>query len=435
MRPVGSAGRHLWRGAATHDRLVLAGAAFFLFAHLAWLPRHLEDIDSINFALGLRAYDIAAHQPHPPGYPVFTVLARAVLAAVSPFASDGPTQAALAMAILAGIAGAVAAAALYATLRAVTAPVMDRRTPACASDAAGGTLLPVLATALTVATPLFWVTASRPISDMPGLASALVCQWLIVRAAAHARLRHAVAAAVACGLAVGMRSQVTWLVVPLFMWLLWRVWGRFGIRTTLGVGAAALAAVFTWAVPMVTVAGGTDAYRAALLSQAGEDFEGVPMLALQPGVGRLVVALMDTFVPAWGWWPLASVMLACAALGVVALRREGRRLVTWLGLGYLPYLSYLLLFQETETTRYALPLAPAVAVLVVVGVRTWVGRAAVPATVLAGAMSLTVSLVAHRQYVAAGATVSETLAAMDAAAKKYCCCSRSSLPCGVESSG
>jgi len=28
-----------------------------------------------------------------------------------------------------------------------------------------------------------------------------------------------------------------------------------------------------------------------------------------------------------------------------------------------------------------------------------------------------------------------TKSLMDAATKKYCCCSRSSLPCGVESSG
>ena len=35
----------------------------FLAAHLALLPRTLEDLDSINFALGVRQFDVARHQP------------------------------------------------------------------------------------------------------------------------------------------------------------------------------------------------------------------------------------------------------------------------------------------------------------------------------------------------------------------------------------
>ena len=53
--------------------LVLA----FLVAHLALLPHTLEDLDSINFALGVRQFDVAKHQPHPPGYPLYTLLIRA----------------------------------------------------------------------------------------------------------------------------------------------------------------------------------------------------------------------------------------------------------------------------------------------------------------------------------------------------------------------
>ena len=51
------------RGAAALAGLVLA-------LHLPWLPSWLEDLDSFNFALGLRHFDVAQHQPHPPGYPV-----------------------------------------------------------------------------------------------------------------------------------------------------------------------------------------------------------------------------------------------------------------------------------------------------------------------------------------------------------------------------
>ena len=374
-RPAASGGSSSdMRGAAFHQRFVLAVAALFACAHLAWLPRHLEDIDSINFALGLRHYDVAAHQPHPPGYPLFIVLARGCAALVSPFAPDLATRDAVAMAILAVLAGAGALVLLYRIL----ADLCDAR-----ADAAP--LTPVLVTTLVAATPLFWVTSSRPLSDMPGLAGALACQWLLLRAGrADTSWRTAMVAALGCGVATGLRSQVTWLVVPLLMWVLLRVWRRHDMRIALTVAASAIAGVLSWAVPLVAITGGIGAYRAALTSQAGEDFEGVPMLVLQPGLRRLAQALADTFVSPWGWWPLAVVMIVLAGAGLFGLRRRVT-LTTWIGLGYGPYLAYHLLFQETETTRYALPLVPLVATLVVLGLVRWAPRLAVPATTTASA--------------------------------------------------
>src|SRR3954462_9940756 len=63
-------------------RAVYAVAGAWLLAHLPFLAPALEDIDSINFALGLRHFDPALHQPHPPGYPVFIALGRLSLAVV-----------------------------------------------------------------------------------------------------------------------------------------------------------------------------------------------------------------------------------------------------------------------------------------------------------------------------------------------------------------
>jgi hypothetical protein len=55
---------------------IAALALVFLAAHVPFLPPTLEDLDSINFALGVRHFDVAAHQPHPPGYPVFVALGK-----------------------------------------------------------------------------------------------------------------------------------------------------------------------------------------------------------------------------------------------------------------------------------------------------------------------------------------------------------------------
>ena len=53
---------------------ILAGV--YLAAHLWSLAPALEDIDSINFGMGLRHFVPALHQPHPPGYPVYMAMGR-----------------------------------------------------------------------------------------------------------------------------------------------------------------------------------------------------------------------------------------------------------------------------------------------------------------------------------------------------------------------
>ncbi|HTV00800.1 MAG TPA: DUF2723 domain-containing protein [Luteitalea sp.] len=406
------------RGTATHDRIVLAGAALFFAAHLGWLTRHLEDIDSINFALGLRQYDIAAHQPHPPGYPVFIVLGRTVAALLGPWVPDEATRAAVAMALLSALAGALALLALYRVLVVLEQPAGDGVQQSVASSASDGRVAsawPMLAVLATAAAPLFWLTAARPLSDMSGLGGALGAQWLILRAArVGTRLRDAVVAAVACGLAVGLRSQVTWLVVPLLAWLAIVVWRRGGVKSAITLAAAALAGVLIWAIPMVAITGGPAAYQAAFVSQASEDLEGVPMLAFQPTPRRLITAALDTFVAPWGGWTLAAAVSILALVGVLSLRRH-RTHARWLLLGALPYAVYHLLFQETETTRYALPFVAPTIVLVVLGARRW-PRVLRPLLVVIALVSLGTAVTAHRQYVTTPVSVDDALRRLESSA-------------------
>ena len=67
-------------------RAALAALALAVaLAHVAYLPATLEDIDSVNFALGIRDFDVAKHRPHPPGYPVYIALGKTAVAAARPF--------------------------------------------------------------------------------------------------------------------------------------------------------------------------------------------------------------------------------------------------------------------------------------------------------------------------------------------------------------
>ena len=52
------------RAALVAVLLVVAGVAA---GHLDSLPTTHEDLDSVNFALGVRDFDPGQHRPHPPG--------------------------------------------------------------------------------------------------------------------------------------------------------------------------------------------------------------------------------------------------------------------------------------------------------------------------------------------------------------------------------
>ena len=50
--------------------LLLAAFALYFFTH----SPALDEIDAVQFAMGVRTFDLWHHQPHPPGYPLFIFL-------------------------------------------------------------------------------------------------------------------------------------------------------------------------------------------------------------------------------------------------------------------------------------------------------------------------------------------------------------------------
>jgi hypothetical protein len=392
---------------------VIALALGYLILHLPSLAPSLEDIDSINFALGLRDYDIARHQPHPPGYPVYIALGRISYAAIAAVAPRLPLirSEALALAIWSAIGGAIAlwaAAAFYAAL-------LDRAGPR--RQAAAWT---VWAAALLAVTPLFWVSGLRPMSDMPGLAAALTAQALLLRGFGDRRAL--IGGAVVAGLAIGIRSQTALLTLPLLA-AAFVAQRRSGVWWLTRPLAALLAAAFAWAVPMVTASGGVSGYRAALGTQAGEDFAWVDMLLFNPAPRRLATALFDTFVLPWGTIEVGIAALVVAAAGSVVMALREPRALMLLALAFGPYALFHLLLQETLNIRYALPVMPAVVWLIARGVasivarpRQFPGSAVVPATIAAAPVVLLVALRAFPAGAAYGSEAHPAFQAIDAAA-------------------
>jgi hypothetical protein len=318
-------------------------ALVFLAFHLPFLPASLEDLDSINFALGVRHFDVAQHQPHPPGYPLFVLAAKGAHAIIVPEAK--------ALSVIGVIAGALASFALVTLYRR-----LDER--------ADASIRPIAAAIVAVSSPLYWFTAARPLSDTAGLAAALAVQALALAAPTPGAL--AVAASIA-GLAIGVRSQAAWLTVPLIAFLILRRRDDARARTAARAGAAFGAGVLAWGVPLVILTGGPAAYWHAISSQGTEDLSGVTMLWTQPTLRELAAAVYYACVAPWAAWPMASALIVLAAIGAVHMCRNARPALATLAVAFVPYLVFDLLFQETVTTRYALPLVVPVAYLAVQG--------------------------------------------------------------------
>jgi len=215
-------------------RGIVALAVLFLAAHLPFLPPTLEDIDSVNFALGVRQFDVARHQPHPPGYPVFIALAKGSTAVLRAAGASAPAVRGLSM--WSACAGAALVLLLFALVAALDES--DRRA--------------FWTTAIVALSPLYWFTALRPLSDMTGLALAAGGQALIVSAIrGRGSPNRLITGAFIAGVAIGARSQTFLLTLPLLALAL--AWPNASLRARARLaGAAALGiGVLAWAVPLI----------------------------------------------------------------------------------------------------------------------------------------------------------------------------------------
>jgi len=341
----------------------------FLAAHLVFLPPTLEDIDSINFALGVADFDVAKHQPHPPGYPVFIGLSKASTSLLRSAHIANPE--ARGLAIWSAIAGAVLVFPLCALFQALVS-VRPART---------SRWRPLCATLVVVMSPLFWFTALRPLSDMTGLAVAVAGQALIVSVLTGLSGPSALMwGGLLSGVAIGIRSQTALLTLPLLV--LGLLLPRSGLRPQnrfAAVGAAALG-VLVWAVPLIVASGGLSEYARALGSQAGEDFSGVVMLWTTRTKTAALDAAMYSFLWPWGHPVAGAVVIVVGCLGALRLLWTMPRALALLLVGYVPYAVFHLLFQETITVRYALPLVVPIAFLAISGLDWGRGTATILGT-------------------------------------------------------
>jgi 4-amino-4-deoxy-L-arabinose transferase-like glycosyltransferase len=302
-------------------------AAFFVFSLLLRLPfvsNALVNWDAVQFALATRSFDIARHQPHPPGYILYVGWGRLL----TWITGDANT----AFVLTSLIAGSLAVAVLYLLGREML-----------------GARSALLAATLFALSPLVWYYSIVALTYAVESLFLLIVAWLCWRALVGGGERQALLASFVLGIAGGVRQSTLVLLIPLWLFATWTSGRRVFWLSWAVLGATCLA----WFVPLVWLAGGPLEYLKDGLSLLG--FVGSKTSVLAGGLSAVLNNLAQVGGGLLVGLNLGVLLVALAVSRRVSLRdRLGRRLgivlVLWAGpalgvfvLGHIGQIGYLLM--------------------------------------------------------------------------------------------
>ena len=340
-------------------------------SRLATRITYIEDPDSLRFALSVAdEYDIAALQPHFPGYPVFWAAAEGFAVPTGSFS--------VAFALVGGVS---TAGLLWALLRLWGVPLRSVE----------GAVL----TGLVGFNPLLWLLGTRYMPDLMGTAGALA-----TLAALFAALRAwsstaaqtqttawAVAGMAGAGLLAGLRLSYMPLVILPVLVVLWRV-DRREIQILAGT-----VGVLVWLIPMIVDTGFWTLVDVAWGQTTGHFTEFGGTVQTAPDLSRRVLGMGQGL---WadglgGWWPGRHPLTGAVGLGVLSLGGLGgwrlwradalRNPRVWLlAAAALLYAVWIFFFQNViHKSRHVLPLLPLLLMVLAAGGAAlwrarWTGR-------------------------------------------------------------
>jgi hypothetical protein len=204
-------------------------------SRLPFMTRTLYAFDSANYALGIRDfYNVAFHQPHPPGYPLYVFFAKVI---------DLAVRDANRSLILEGI--------LWSAVAVACTTLLGRRLY--------GPAVALLSGLLLFATVGFWGygEVAYPYVALAGETAALA---LLTHLVLSGRREAIIGLGAVWAISLGVRWDGAVFCGLLALWALWTVSWRLRLLT---VGLAA-AIVVAFAVPMVELSGGWNVYAQAI---------------------------------------------------------------------------------------------------------------------------------------------------------------------------
>jgi 4-amino-4-deoxy-L-arabinose transferase-like glycosyltransferase len=208
-------------------------AILVLLTRLPFRSRFLFDWDSANFAFSLKQFDIATHQPHPPGYPLIVAAAR-----LAHLIFRDANTALVAVSIVASVGTVIF---LYLLARAIFNESV------------------ALAAALSlIFNPIFWFYGEVAAAYAPEAFAATMTAYLAYRVARKDLSPYWLSLGFA--LAGGIRPNILLLLSPLYLWALLSarisLWGWLKQAAVFGIVAA------LWTLPLLKAAGGLTNYLA-----------------------------------------------------------------------------------------------------------------------------------------------------------------------------
>jgi hypothetical protein len=280
----------------------LALALVTLASRWPYRARMLYNWDAVQFALALHEFDIAKHQPHPPGYLLYVLLGRLLNAWLG-----DPTFAYVGLAML--FSAGTTFVVFWLGRR-----LYDRVTATAAA-------------ALLAVSPLFWFYGSVGLTYAGEAFGASLIAWYAY-GALQGSPRALYLGALALGLMGGMRQSILVLLCPL--WVGCALLGIRSLPRLITAGGVLIASVLSWFLPMLWLTGGVAAYARA----SAQLYDSV-VLRTSVFEGSLDVTLAQARYLAEsvivGLGPLA---LAMFALPLYARRRGWRReewfLLAWI---------------------------------------------------------------------------------------------------------
>ena len=245
-----------------------------LLALLTRVPlqsRMLYHWDSVNFAFAIRKFDVAAGQPHAPGYLCYVLLGRAA-AALTGSAERGYV-------LLAILGTALSAWALYDLGRRLWNPRVGW-----------------FAALLLLSSPLYWFYGEIALPhtlDALMVIVAATLSWRVWRG----ETRLATTLALWLGLAGGLREQTLVFLLPLALVVCYKLpW-----RTLLLCAAILTVTTLAWLIPLLRLSGGWTPYWAIVKSYS-EIFDRPTSVFLGAGWQGLNHNLGKLFsYTAWAW--------------------------------------------------------------------------------------------------------------------------------------